>query len=196
MTQNDPKWIILHHAGGSDANPLLDTSNQTFLDIDKYHQYRWNGETKSSLGFYCGYHYVIDRFGTLTQARNDLEGGAHTIGMNYSSIGICLIGNFDLTYPTPEQIKALGSILARLQARYLVPSSRIVPHRQFASKTCFGSLLESVWGAEVLQRNVFADGFVRGIIKKWVELKIIVDPKIALIFGAFNQGPFNKLEAD
>lgn len=196
MIKNDPKWIIVHHGGGSDSNPLLDTSNQTFEIIDAYHKLRWDGTTKSSLGFYCGYQYVIDKSGKLTQARADLEGGAHTIGMNYSSIGICLIGNFDATYPTLAQIKTLASLLSNLQSRYFIPSSKIVPHRTFAKKTCFGNKLSSVWAAETLQSNKFTDMTVRDILKKLVGLKIIVEPKLALIFGSFNDGPLNKLETE
>lgn len=191
---NEPKWIILHHSGGSDAVPLLDTSNQTFEMIDQYHKERWDGTTKSSLGYYCGYHYVIEKSGKVTQARQDLEGGAHTIGMNYSSIGICMIGNFDLTMPSLAQTQALVTLLSKLQGRYIIPSSKIVPHRTFAKKTCFGNNLWATWGADTLQASIFTDPSVRSIIKKLVDLKIVVEPKIALIFGSITGGPLNKYE--
>jgi len=34
---NRPEVIIVHHSGGTDANPLADTSNQTFEIIKNYH---------------------------------------------------------------------------------------------------------------------------------------------------------------
>lgn len=194
--KNTPSWIILHHSGGIESDPLFDTSNQTFEEIDLWHKQRWSGETKSQLGFYCGYHYVIDKNGKVTQARRDLEGGAHTIGMNYSSIGICMTGNFDITYPTPAQIKALAPLLSKLQGLYLVPSSRVVPHRLFAKKSCFGILIENVFGEKVIQEHTFTDSFVRGILKKLVALRIIIEPRLSLIFGSLNNGPLNKYEAD
>ena len=196
MVRNDPKWIILHHSGGLASDPLFDTSNQTFKDIDDYHKFRWNGTTNSSLGYYSGYHYVIDKLGIITQARNDLEGGAHTIGMNYQSIGICLIGNFDAKYPTEQQKKTLSVLLSILQGRYLIPWSRIVPHRTFANKTCFGKNLTNTWGAELLQNKVFTNGYIRSMIQKLINLKIINEPKLALLFGALSSGPLNNLEAD
>lgn len=183
---NKPSWIILHHSGGTDRDPLADTSNQTFEDINEWH--RLNPNTNpgfpSSLGYFCGYHYVIEKSGRLVQARSDFEGGCHTKGMNYASIGICIVGNFDSTLPSDAQIHTLWNLLDKLQQRYLIPSSKIVPHRVFAPKSCFGKNLGPIWGEEVLQKGVFADGFVRGILKQLVKLKYVIQPRVVLLFSA------------
>ncbi|MBZ4369940.1 N-acetylmuramoyl-L-alanine amidase, partial [Mycobacterium tuberculosis] len=78
-------------------------------DIDLWHKER--GFPVSSLGFYVGYHYVIEKSGNLLTARRESEIGAHTIGQNESSIGICLVGNFDVETPTQQQIATLGDML-------------------------------------------------------------------------------------
>ena len=62
--------------------------------------------------------------------------------MNYSSIGICLTGNFDVELPTDAQIKSLQELINKKQGEYRIPNSKVVPHRVYATyKTCWGSLL-------------------------------------------------------
>lgn len=140
---NIPRWIIVHHTGGTDLNPLCDTSNQTFDVVDEYHRKKWN--FRSSLGYYLGYHYYIDKSGKLTQARLDDDEGAHTIGMNLDSIGICLAGNFDLTEPTLPQIETLKTFIRRKMSQYDISIENVVPHRHFANKTCYGRNLKDNW---------------------------------------------------
>lgn len=143
-----PIWIVTHHTGGSDANPLQDSSNFTFAQCNELHK-KFN--MKSSLGFWCGYTYYIEKDGKLYKAREDDEEGAHTIGYNKTSIGICLAGNFDATMPTPAQIATLKDLLAKKTAQWSIPLSNIVPHRKFAVKTCYGKKLSDTWAADLLK---------------------------------------------
>ena len=142
------KYIIIHHIGGTDLNPSFDTSNQSFEVVNEYHRQKW--DFKSAFGFYLGYQYFIDKYGKVTQARRDDETGAHTIGQNNSSIGICLAGNFDVTLPTPEQVEALKVLVISLKDKYNIRLENIVPHRHFAKKTCFGTLLSDDWLVKLL----------------------------------------------
>ena len=145
---NKPIYLIVHHSGGTDANPLADTSNHTFEIINEYHKQKWN--FKSSLGYYIGYHYFIDKNGNVTQGRADTDEGAHTKGYNAKSIGICLAGNFDATLPTPAQIEALKALLLRLSNKYGITNENIVPHRKFANKTCYGRKLSDDWARNLV----------------------------------------------
>ncbi len=151
-----PKYIILHHTGGTDADPLADTSNQTFEVVNAWHRQNpnvWLGKL-SSLGYAIGYTYFIDKTGKLTQGRSDTEQSAHTQGYNnnpwdvpeHASIGICLAGNFDLTFPSQAQIATLKSLLTSKMIQYSIPIANIVPHRTFANKTCYGRNLPNNWG--------------------------------------------------
>ncbi len=142
---NTPKYLIVHHTGGTDANPLQDSSSFTFEQCDELHKQRFN--FKSSLGYYVGYQYYISKDGTIKQARADDEEGAHTLGQNFSSLGICLAGNFDVTDPTSEQIVSLTKILKEKSAQYGIPANNIFPHRHFASKTCYGNRLADNWAS-------------------------------------------------
>lgn len=143
-----PKYIIVHHTGGTDAQPLADSSNYTVAQCDADHKVRFN--MKSSLGFYVGYTYFIDKAGVVTQTRKDTEEGAHTKGYNSNSIGICLAGNFDATMPTDAQIKSLTILLQEKMKQYAISVTNIVPHRTFANKTCYGNKLPNDWAQKLV----------------------------------------------
>lgn len=142
---NIPLYLIIHHTGGSDQNPLQDSSEFTFEQCNQLHKDKFN--MVSSLGFYIGYHYYISKDGITKQGRADTDEGAHTIGQNLSSIGICLAGNFDATDPTPAQIVSLQTLLNQKVIQYSIPILNIVPHRHFANKTCYGKNLADNWAS-------------------------------------------------
>lgn len=148
MLKNEPKFIVVHHCGGTDTDPKFDTSNQSFEVVNEYHKQKW--WFKSSFGYYIGYHYFIDRQGKVTQGRADTDEGAHTVGHNLESLGICLAGNFDVTMPTPAQIQALRTLLKNKMIEYSIPVGNVVPHRKFAVKTCYGNLLGDDWAQKLL----------------------------------------------
>lgn len=150
--------IILHHSGGTDSDPMADSSNYTLEMCERDHKRRFPN-MRSSLGYYCGYHYFIDKKGKVTQTRQDWEEGAHCVGYNNhpgddpskSAIGIHLSGNFDATLPVDEQKRALKPLLLRKMAEYSLPASKIQPHRKFAHKTCFGNRLPDNWGEKLVE---------------------------------------------
>lgn len=163
MSLNTPKWLIVHHTGGTNANPLADTSHHTFEMVKQYHL---------SLGWEdIGYHFFISKDGALKAGRAENYHGAHTLGHNTDSLGICLAGNFDATKPTEAQIKTLKVLLRDLCAKYLIPRENIVPHRRFAAKTCYGKNLPDDW-AEKLTDNA---PLKERLVKLSLELKDIAE---------------------
>lgn len=160
---NVPQYLIIHHTGGTQADPLADTSHHTFEIVDAYHKsLGWEG---------FGYHYFIDKSGTLTTGREENYHGAHTKGYNLKSIGICLAGNFDQTMPTEAQEKALAFLLADICGRYNIPRENIVPHRNFANKTCYGRRLADDWA----QKLVPEDTRKVQVLTKLKELETIIN---------------------
>lgn len=141
-------YIIIHHTGGTTANPKADSSNYSVRDCDRDHKQRFN--MKSSLGWYVGYTYYIDKNGVVIKTREEGEEGAHTVGYNKRSVGICLAGNFDVTLPTLQQIEALRKLIPEVMKRHNIPLQNVVPHRLFAQKTCFGSKLPNDWAQKIL----------------------------------------------
>ena len=95
-----------------------------------------------------GYHFGIELAGAaheiLAGRMPDVQ-GAHCIehGMNRRSIGICFVGNFDLT-PVPESMWQAGVTLVRYLMRALgIDAARVYGHREFAlHKNCPGRLFD------------------------------------------------------
>jgi N-acetylmuramoyl-L-alanine amidase len=120
------KEIIVHCSATQEGKDF------TIADIDRWHRQR--GFTK------IGYHYVIYRDGTIHVGRNESEVGAHCLGHNQNSIGICYIGGLSSDGKTPKdtrtdaQKKALTTLLQALKKKY--PSASIHGHRDFAKKAC------------------------------------------------------------
>jgi hypothetical protein len=124
---NNPTVVITHHA--------LSAEQHTIKDVNEWHKGR--EFPLSRLGYYVGYHYVIERNGTVVQTRHHDEEGCHTLGFNRSSIGVCFMGNFDKGNPTQKQLDAWNSLYERLREAYSnIPT---FPHRHFQTgRTCHG----------------------------------------------------------
>ena len=136
-------WIIIHHT----LYPLSKDFYQ-FQAVNSWHRKRWEGKTKSSLGYYGGYHYLISGDGKIQKFREENEVGAHCKQklMNYRSIGICLAGNFDVDDMPKEQARALVRLVKKLQTKYKIPDKKVVGHRYYAPKSCPGKLLpDPLW---------------------------------------------------
>ena len=90
-----------------------------------------------------GYHYLIDRDGTVATGRPVDQVGAHVQGHNTGTIGISLFGghgsaetdHFHEHY-TPAQEHSLRGLLEDLRATY--GAVKITGHNQYAAKACPG----------------------------------------------------------
>lgn len=105
--------------------------NVTVGEIDRWHRDR---------GFSSiGYHWVIYLDGTIHKGREESLAGAHTVGHNADSIGVCYVGGVDKQMKpkdtrTPVQRIALKELVKNLQERY--PGATIHGHNEFAAKAC------------------------------------------------------------
>ena len=142
---NKPKVLIVHHTAVSRTK-----NGRQFKAVNNYH--KGKRFPKSSLGYFCGYHYFIEPNGDVITAKLDSDIGAHTYqqGMNYKSIGIGLAGNFDVEAPTNKQKEALSKLLRGLSLKYDITTENILPHRKFAPKSCFGSKLKDDWASKLV----------------------------------------------
>ena len=125
--------IILHCS----ATP--ENKNFTVEDITKWHNAkRWDG---------CGYHYVIHLDGTIHNGRPVQKVGAHCLGHNTNSIGICYIGGVDKNGKpkdtrTEAQKKALIILVHELLTKYNLKLYQVHCHYEFAAKACPSFKLE------------------------------------------------------
>lgn len=88
-----------------------------------------------------GYHYVIHLDGSLHTGRPEERTGAHCLGHNRDSIGICLIGGLAKDGRTPKdtrtypQKRALERLVAELLQRF--PGAAVMGHHDLnPSKAC------------------------------------------------------------
>jgi len=152
-TYSEKRWtaIVIHHSG---------TENGDAAIFDKWHREgnHWEG---------VGYDFVI---GNGTDSGNGLvevtfrwfnqQQGAHCGGTpgnwaNVEAVGICLVGNFNNTAPTTQQMNSLVKLVRFLQNRYRIPKSRIYGHGTtpgYPGKTsCPGRKFPMAWLKSTLE---------------------------------------------
>jgi len=126
-----PEHIIIHCSGTKDSETV------SWSAIRRYHVYDkgWR-----AIGYHYGIELIDDRYEILV-GRMMNERGAHCPedGMNGKSLGICFIGDFDLTSPPVPQwelgIRFVKSLLEILD----IPIQRVWGHNIFNHlKTCPG----------------------------------------------------------
>ncbi len=103
----------------------------TLQEIDRWHR---------KAGYAgVGYHYIVHLDGTVERGRDEHAIGAHTVGQNHCSVGVCYVGGVDSGNKpkdtrTPPQKVALLQLLRELKKRY--PKAVVYGHRDFARKAC------------------------------------------------------------
>ncbi len=116
------KLAVVHHTAGTN-NYTAAQAAAIVRGIEVYHVQGngWND---------IGYNFLVDRFGTVYEGRaggitrNVI--GAHAEGFNTGSVGVALIGNFQVAQPTAAQETALVSLLAwRLDLAHIDPLSTV-----------------------------------------------------------------------
>jgi len=129
------------------------TTNQKVAEVKKWHTSPPNNWDD------IGYHYLIDRDGTVVEGRPLEKAGAHTKGKNANSIGISLFGGHgsnanDGFYQhfTVEQDVALRQLISSLQNQY--PSiTKVSGHNEYANKACPGFAVKKWLDGEPQRTN-------------------------------------------
>lgn len=119
LTPKDVNYLVVHCSASEDD---VDMSSS---DIHEMHLgFGWHG---------IGYHRVIRRSGQLEMGRPEYWTGAHVLGFNDQSVGVCMIGCNEFT---DEQFKTLEATLREWRERY--PKATICGHCDFSytEKTC------------------------------------------------------------
>lgn len=93
VTRQQTNRVIFHHS-------LSDVASAEI--IREWHMMRGFDD--------IGYHYVIRKSGKIEHGRDIKRIGAHAVGRNHDSIGICFEGDFRKTEPTEEQYKSAGLV--------------------------------------------------------------------------------------
>jgi N-acetylmuramoyl-L-alanine amidase len=120
-------YIVIHCAA---TPPTMDVDIST---VAEWHRARGFNDV--------GYHYFIKRDGTRQKGRDLNAVGAHVVGYNHKSVGVCLAGGISSVDKSPEnnftkeQWATLLITLRELHEEY--PRAVIVGHRDLdAGKAC------------------------------------------------------------
>ncbi len=139
LTGDERNWryIVLHHSA---------TESGSVEGIDQAHRRRRDASGRPWRGI--GYHFVIGngngmKDGEIAATFRWVEqtNGAHA-GVelfNELGVGICLIGNFDESPPTPAQIQATRRLIRQLRTRFDIAEERIMTHRDLKPTACPGA---------------------------------------------------------
>ena len=131
---NEVNKIILHcSASDNPQDDSLDAIRRLHI-TPKMHDVPWNGQLIAGRGFSAiGYHWIITKDGKCWAGRNCKWQGAHTLGHNHDSLGICLTGNKQFSL---AQYRKLFWLLEILKEKHELADSKIYGHYAFSRKPC------------------------------------------------------------
>ncbi len=114
-------YIVLHHAEAVCCSAK---------EVHSWHLANgWSG---------IGYHFFVRKDGGVYRGRPIWALGAHVLGMNNCSIGICAEGDYhnkDKTMPSAQK-QAIKALVAYLKGIY--PQAEIVGHKEIGDSNCPG----------------------------------------------------------
>jgi len=134
---NGIRAITVHHEGM--PRPTLCTAPRDV--ISELRMVQASHIERMSAGD-IGYHFIIDRSGRVWEGRPLSYQGAHVKDHNYHNIGVMVMGNFDIQFPTTEQKVSVDQVVAWLMKRYGVPKQAVYTHRELTSTACPGRHLQ------------------------------------------------------
>ncbi|MCK5612283.1 N-acetylmuramoyl-L-alanine amidase [Candidatus Pacearchaeota archaeon] len=86
-----------------------------------------------------GYHRIIRRDGTIEDGRMLQVIGAHTLGENHDSVGVCMVGGIDNNFKPDCNFTALQWTTLENEVFWLkreLGGLELFGHRDFANKAC------------------------------------------------------------
>lgn len=122
---NNKTHIVIHHtASNFDDIKTPEDALATINAIFKFH-------TQTKKRWDIGYNFIIDPRGNIYEWRGGWESviWAHAAYNNAPSLGIALMGNFEINEPTEKQLDALTRLSTALMIKYRInPDNQIYAH--------------------------------------------------------------------
>jgi hypothetical protein len=117
-----------------------------------------------------GYHFLIDGMGDLYEGRSLRARGAHTGGHNTGTVGIVLLGNFNVVEPFTYALQTLRDLSAYLHEAYNI--TYIAGHQDFQPEEteCPGSHLVAQLPELAIELNM-KFGTAGYVVPEWVRTK-------------------------
>lgn len=128
-----PSKIILHHSA------TVDSGTVSWSAIRRYHTHELGW---TAIGYHFGIELVADRYEVLL-GRMMNTSGAHCKeqNMNFQSLGICFVGDFDKKPPEDSQLMVGKNLIKSLLEILELDKKDIYRHCDFAKyKSCPGKM--------------------------------------------------------
>ena len=125
--------VVLHHTWSPTA--VQYRGKATWDGIRNYHvnQRGWSD---------IGYHYGIGPDGSIWKLRPVTRSGAHVLNRNAHTVGVAMIGNFDVEDPVKCGLATAAKVVRALVQRFKLKPANIRFHREFQNKTCPGKRMD------------------------------------------------------
>ena len=127
--------VIVHHSLTKDGPTV------SWGAIRRYHMDPDGPYKMDDIGYHAGVELVTNgdvSYYEVLLGRMWNKIGAHTIGQNDKSLGICFIGNFDEESPPQEQLIVGARLIRYWLELFGLSKNNVFPHWAFADKSCPG----------------------------------------------------------
>ena len=148
--------IVIHHTGSADWQGNYIDDDLSAEEIHEMHQNMgWAG---------IGYHFVIRKDGSIELGRPLWTQGAHAQGENWHTVGIHCCGNFEIAYPTPEQIESLSYLVGWVAEKYDLECTKeyVIGHCDLMPTACPGrnlyGILQTIRGKAIWYQQNYQGG--------------------------------------
>lgn len=126
----DWQYIVIHHTASEKGS--VETIHEQHLGKG------WEG---------IGYHFLIGNGNGMPDGeieptfrwREQMHGAHAGVNeYNQQGIGICLVGNFEESHPTPAQLAEVKRLVGILKTAYDIGSDRVIGHQEVKATACPG----------------------------------------------------------
>ncbi|PIQ76391.1 hypothetical protein COU78_06055 [Candidatus Peregrinibacteria bacterium CG10_big_fil_rev_8_21_14_0_10_49_24] len=186
------KQLVVHHT----AQKVTGDPRDPVERMRALYDYHANGRGWGDIG----YNYIIDENGQIYEGRagGDKVVGGHVYCGNVGSMGVAMMGNFELEKPTQAQIAGLQWLLTELAKKYDIdlnssvsfhgkPMPPVVGHGDLIATECPGYYVRETLG--IIRRHVIAGEYNATVsfpsVTKKTEKKTTVYAKISGELRAF-----------
>ena len=125
--------VVLHHTWSPTAQQYRGKATW-----DAIRQYHMNERGWSDIG----YHFGVGPDGSIWALRDYKRSGAHVLNRNAHTIGVAMVGNFDMENPATNGLILAARVVRVLVDRFSLEAQNIRFHREFANKTCPGTRID------------------------------------------------------
>jgi N-acetyl-anhydromuramyl-L-alanine amidase AmpD len=132
--------IVLHHSGGTPTASSTDVTGEQRFEVIKKDQHAHAVKQGWGENYVMDYHFVVGQTGVVFKGQPIEQVAFHCANYqtNLTSLGICFLGDFEITKPTDAQIKAGINKIAELVNYFGVAIDHIKKHNDFIATDCPG----------------------------------------------------------